>query len=206
LDDSDGEAANESDGEVGFDLSALLNQAAQAPRLTQSNVAQGVEVVKRRITGKRAADGTDFPAKALISKAEQARLKSIEVEQQAKVRRLNKAAMTAATRALAQNPELSTGAGEERQSQEEEVDNPLAPHTSHDIRQMATHPYSYCNRCSHFSLHGTHSKLKKPCEPLKSGNRYTLRLLQCDVVPCKGAKVPLEFRKRNWAPFKKRGG
>ena len=31
LDDSDGEAANESDGEVGFDLSALLNQAAQAP-------------------------------------------------------------------------------------------------------------------------------------------------------------------------------
>ena len=46
LDDSDGEAANESDGEVGFDLSALLNQAVQAPRLTQSEAAQGVEVVK----------------------------------------------------------------------------------------------------------------------------------------------------------------
>ena len=49
--------------------------------------------------------------------------------------------MTAATRALTQNPKLSTGAGEERQSQEEEVDNPLAPHISHDIRQMATYAF-----------------------------------------------------------------
>lgn len=93
LDDSDGDAAIETESEAGFDLSALFNQAAAVPRASQPDTAQDVEVVKRRITGKRAADGTDFPARALISKSEQVRLKSIEHEKQAKVRKLNKAAI-----------------------------------------------------------------------------------------------------------------
>ena len=161
FDDSDGEAASGSEGEAGFDLSALLNQAATAPKLKQADADK--QEVKRRIRGKRAADGSDFPVRALVCKTEHARLRGIEEEKLAKTRRLNKAADAVAVRAFAQNPKLSTDAGEEVQSQEVEVENPLAPHISHDIRQMATHPYSYCDRCSHFALHGTHSQLKKPC-------------------------------------------
>ena len=66
LDDPDGDAAIETESEAGFGLPALFSQAAAAPRATQLDTAQDVEVVRRRITGKRAADGTDFPARSLI--------------------------------------------------------------------------------------------------------------------------------------------
>ena len=70
LDDSDTEAVDESDGETGFDLSALFKQAAEAPLAGQPGTAQVAEVPRRRITGKRAVDGTDLPARALVNKAE----------------------------------------------------------------------------------------------------------------------------------------
>ena len=78
------------------------------------------------------------------------------------------------------------------------------PHITHDLRQMLTHPITYCNTCAHFAWHGTHSKLRKPCEPILKGNKTSLRLLQCDIVPKKGAKLPLHLRKRAWAPGEKR--
>ena len=78
MDDPDGDAAYETESEAGFDLSALLQTAAAAPR-AEPDTAQDANVVRRRIVGKRAADGTDFPANAFISKPEQVRLKDIEL-------------------------------------------------------------------------------------------------------------------------------
>ena len=132
-----------------------------------------------------------------MTNAEYTRLKGIEAEREAKVCRLNKAADAAAYRDFFQNPEIAGGIDEQQLQEDAEQPSASAPHMSHDMRRMATRPISYCNVCSHFAWHGARSKLTKPCEPFKRGNAYALQLLQCDVVPAKGAKVPLHMRKRN---------
>ena len=201
LDDSDAEPATESEDEIPFDLSSHLlpSTGAALPQAATENPDN--EVVKRHIRGKRPADGTDFPARALVQKAEHDRLKGIEAEKASKVRKLNKAAARTAEQSFAQNPEAYTS------PDPPSVDVAVGwrPHISHDIRQMATHPISYCNTCGWFANNrAAHSKLREECEDIKKGSRTTLRLLQCDIVPTKGAKLPLHLRKRNWAPFDKR--
>ena len=137
----------------------------------------------------------------MVNKAEGARLKDIEAEKAGKIRKLNKAAKIAAERAFFQNPEIAA----EPEAPIVNVPAGWAAHITHDIRQMASHPISYCNICGWFAKHGTHSKLAQECEGLKRGSQTTLRLLQCDVVPRKGAKVPQHCRKRDWAPNQRRG-
>ena len=81
-------------------------------------------MVKRRIRGKRPSDGSDFPARALVPKAEHDRLKGIEAEKVSKVRRLNKAAMQVAEQAFAQNPEVCAN----QEEQAVDVPDEQAPH------------------------------------------------------------------------------
>ena len=108
LDDSDAEPATESEDEIPFDLSSHLlpSTGASLPQAAAENPDN--EVVKRRIRGKRPADGTDFPARALVQKAEHDRLKGIEAEKASKVRKLNKAAARTAEQSFAQNHEAFT--------------------------------------------------------------------------------------------------
>ena len=101
LDDSDADTVQESEDKVPFDLSEHLQQTAEAPQPKVVTEDPGSDVVKRRIRGKRPSDGSDFPARALVSKAEHDRLKGIEAEKDSKVRRLNKAAMQVAELAFA---------------------------------------------------------------------------------------------------------
>jgi hypothetical protein len=198
-DNSDADTARESDDEIPFDLTEHLQQTTEAPE-PQVETEAVSEVVKHRIRGKRPADGSDFPARASIQKVEHDRLKGIEAEKASKVRKLNKAALKTAEQSFAQNPEAFTI------PEPPSVDVPKGwrPHITLDIRQKATHPILYCDTCGWVAWQEAHSKLREECEDIKKGSRTTLRLLQCDIVPTKGARLPLQLRKRNGAPFDKR--
>ena len=102
------------------------------------------------------------------------------------------------------DPSLTHGTELEAAEVEDDVIDPFASHVSQDLHQMRSHAITFCNNCSHWAWHNKHSKLTKRCGPLKRGNQYVLRLLQCDVVPCKGAKIPTVFEKRNWGPGQKK--
>ena len=140
----------------------------------------------------------------MISKVEQKRMAGLEREKQVKRQRVSNRAWANAVTAVVNQPELVAVAGVSEVATEVVDENP--PHISHDIKQMISARVIYCNTCSHWACHGKHSLLAQECEPLRSGNRTTLRLLQCDVVPAKGAKLPVALRKRHWALGEKRGG
>ncbi len=81
----------------------------------------------------------------------------------------------------------SPGSVVEEPEVEVDVVDPYATHESRELR-----------------WHNKHLKLTNPCLPLLRGNQCVLRLLQCGVVPAKGAKVPEHLKKRNWSPGKPR--
>ena len=95
---------------------------------------------------------------------------------------------------------VGEGEVEGAQAEEVEVVDPMAPHPSHELKEMSSAAVTYCNRCSHWAWHNKHSNLPKPCEPLLRGSHTVLNLLRCDVVPTKGAKVPLHLRKQPVGP------
>ena len=159
-------------------------------------------VVKRRIFGKAAASETvGFPTQPQITKTEQRRLRGIEKEKARKLTIEDNKAKARARASLLHNPGLAGNLGDEAQGHgEDAVVDPLAPHPTHDLGEMVSAAVTYCNNCSHWLWHNKQSKLAKQCEPLLRGNATVLGLLQCDVVPVKGAKLPLHMRKRSWAP------
>ena len=128
----------------------------------------------------------------------------LEREKQVKRQCVSNRAWANAVTAVVNQPELLAAVGAAENVPEVVDDNP--PHISHDIRQMSSARVIFCNTCSHWAFHGKHSLLARECAPLLSGNRTTLRLLQCEIVPTKGAKLPIALRKRQWAPGNRLGG
>ena len=128
----------------------------------------------------------------------------LEREKQVKRQCVSNRAWANAVTAVVNQPELVAVAGAAEDVPEVIDENP--PHISHDIKQMISARVIYCNTCSHWACHGKHSLLARECEPLRSGNRTTLRLLQNDIVPTRGAKLPVALRKRQWAPGNRLGG
>ena len=83
-----------------------------------------------------------------------------------------------------------------------DVDNMRALHPTHDLRRMATHATTYCNTCGRWAQHNVHSPLTLRCEPIIRGKKHALRLVQHDVIPEPGAKIPFAARLK---PGRKRG-
>ena len=176
------------------------------PETEPTHLAEGyIEVKKRRVAGKTPAEQTvGLPVNPQITKQEQRRLKGIEAEKKRKRKIEDNRANAKARRAVIDDPALAHGSDEAQPEVEDDEVDLMAPHPSHELKQMRKHAITYCNTCSHWAWHNKHSKLTERCEPIERGNQYVLRLLQCDVVPCKGAKIPNEFKKRNWGPGQKK--
>ena len=168
-------------------------------------------VSKRRLGAKTPAASTHFPKNRLVDKAEQKRLKAVEREAEAKRRRLDKNASTRVALAFQRQPELATVAvqeadGGETQGQLDmlqpgpghfDVDNMRAPHPTHVLRRMASHPITFCGTCGHWARLNQHSLLTERCMPINRGYKHTLRLLQHDVVPGTGAKIPMAAKQKH---------
>ena len=161
--------------------------------------------LKRKcVRGKTPAALTGFSASILVNKAERKRLAEIERNKQLKVRRLDHAANARVEQLFAMQPELAAAGNEQEDEVDEATVHPAnAPHSTHDIKKMASHPIVYCDRCIDFAWHGAHSKLHKACLGLKRRNATSLRPLRYDVVPKAGAVITPEHRLRHWGPGRK---
>ena len=191
FDDSEGEDFGIHDDE--------FVQELDVPELGLAAVPHVAKATKRRIGFTTPASETSgFPLQPQVTKQEQRRLKGIEKEKARKAAIADNKAKARAKSSVLNDPSL-VGEVAEVQAEEEVVD-PFAPHPSHDLREIKSAAVTFCSSCSHWAWHNKHSKLAKPCEPLLRGNHTVLRLLQCDVVPVKGAKLPLHLRKRSWGP------
>ena len=170
---------------------------------------------KQRLGVKTPALHTNFPTNRLVDKVEHKRLKAIEREAEVKRRRLDKRAGVVAARAIQLQPslanavdELDTGSAQVEGANETavpfaelrvgngifDIDDMRALHPSHDLRRMATHDITYCNTCGKWAQHNLHSQLTDRCEPINRGKKHALRLLQLDVIPLLGAKIPSSAR------------
>ena len=177
------------------------DEVEQTSTDTAKAIANFVETKKRRAATKTAPELTiGLPMNPQITKREQRRLKGIEVERKRKQTIDDNRAKAKARRAVIDDLALAHADDEELHGIDDDAVDLQAPHPSHDLRQMRTHAITYCNTCSHWAWHNKHSKLTQRCKELKRGNQTVLRLLQCDVVPEKGANVPAEFKKRSWGP------
>ena len=143
-----------------------------------------------------------LPINAQITKQEQRRLKGIDNERKRKREIDDNRARASAKRAVLNDPSLGHGTEEAVADVGDDEVDIHAPHPSHALREMRTHAITYCNTCSHWSWHNKHSKLVKRCEPLLRGNANALKLLQCNIVPGSGERVPKEFQARR-GPRKK---
>ena len=92
---------------------------------------------------------------------------------------------------------------------EEQDDDPAAlpletPHPSHYIAAMpGNSSVIWCKACACWSLRQKLRGLAIGCKGLKVGNRSTLRLLQCGVIPKQNARLPpsevkIRRRKSRW--------
>ena len=155
-------------------------------------------IPKRRVRGKTPAHLTGFSAEILVTKLERKQLAGIEYEKKLKVRRLDANAMAVAQLAFASQPELLTGPecdpGDSTLVAEMRDDR--APHISHVLRQMATHPIVFCNTCGKWAGQNNHSQLSQECEPILRGYKHALRLLQHDIVPGRGAQLPASAKRK----------
>ena len=117
----------------------------------------------------KSAETAGFPLVAQVTKQEQRRLKGIEKEKARKQSIEDNKAMAHAKASVLDNPGL-VGEIEGARAEEVEVVDPMAPHPSHELKEMPSAAVTYCNRCSHWAWHHKHSKLAKPCAPLLRGN------------------------------------
>ena len=178
----------------------------EAPETKSTHLAEGyIEVKKRRVAGKTPAEQTvGLPLNPQITKQEHMRLRGIAAEKKRTRKIEDNRANAKARRAVIEDPAFAHGSDEVEPDVEDDEVDLMALHPSHDLKQMRKHAITFRNTCSHWAWHNKHSKLTKRCEPLKRGNQCVLRLLQCGVVPCKGAKIPSAFKKRNWGPVQKK--
>ena len=178
-------------------------------------------ISKRRLGLKTPAAQTEFPHNRLVTRVALKRLKGIEREANTKRIRLDKQASSRAERAVQSQPSLvmheeatlppavSESDGVDLLAPLEilqpgpghfDVDDMRAPHPTHDLRRMISHPITYCNTCGHWARQNRHSLLVIRCEEIKRGFRNTLKLLQNDVVPEAGAKIPAAARVKRGRP------
>ena len=134
-----------------------------------------------------AAETVGLPLAPQVTKQEQRRLKGIEKERKRKQVIEDNRARAKATRSVIDNPSLCHSAATEIGDDEVDI---LEPHCSHDIKQMQSHAITFCNNCGKWAFFNQHSQLALPCLEIKRGYKHTLRLLQNDVVPGEGAKLP----------------
>ena len=81
---------------------------------------------------------------------------------------------------------------------DEWIEAGLIEHPDPSHRIVALHGQSdtiFCKRCGWWSARAKLRLLATPCQGLKDGDRSSLRLLECGVMPSPGAKVPQHFKK-----------
>ena len=179
--------------EDGMDEDKADNEQPLAPVLeTAADAAASGFIPARRLVSRTPATSTVHSNTPLITAEELRKHKSVAKEKSKVVKSASKQAKSVAVAAIRANPELTHHeliAGGI-------VTEELAPHSTHDIRHMASHPIIYCNSCGKWASLNVHSQLQGPCEEIKRGYKHVLRLLQHDVVPGHGAKIPLAARQK----------
>ena len=159
---------------------------------TAAEAASSDRPIARRLSARTAATETLYSNTPLVTAVENKKARAVAKEKAMVKQKINKAAVSSAIAAIKENPELANGdevAGGI-------VDASLAPHISHDIRHMASYPIIFCNSCGKWARDNQHSKLKEPCEEIKRGTKCNLKLLQHDVIPVAGAKLPLAAKSK----------
>ena len=150
--------------------------------------------------GKTPAVNTDWTDRPLVTMKEFKRRSSIIKEEKNKVRRQDRAKGTQARRLIGQHPD------DTNEVPDEEADGIATeadiPHHSHDLKRLRSDPkVVFCNSCGQWSRDQRHSKLSIECQlPIKPGNKKSLRLLQCDIRPSKGATIPLNMQNIKFRP------
>ena len=149
---------------------------------------------RRKLEAKQPPQATDYTARALVTRAEQKRMKRIESEAAKKKQTIQRAASAEAVAALVQQPELT-----------HEVNHPAGaaegtrhkPHESHDMRTFTTSTavIIYCDHCGKWQRHDAgRSKLAGECQKIKEGSKSGLKLLRHKIIPEKGAVLPASVK------------
>ena len=221
FDDPDGMPGQDEscDEEPGFeeDGEAMPEAKAQSPNVTAGNEGEVEARIKRvleakalhglpkrrKLETKQAPQPTDYTDRALVTRTEQKRLKSIEAESVKKKRKAERVAAADAVAAIVRQPELTHAVGQPELADEvEHVAVPIATdengvHPSHDMRSFASAEglILFCDTCGKWQKHNAHhSKLDERCEPIKEGTKSQRKLLRHQIVPGKDAKLPSHIR------------
>ena len=176
--------------------------ADRVKRIIDAKAEHGIPKL-RRLGEKQPPQETNYPDTALVTRAEQKRLKGIEDESAKKKRKAEKAAAAEAVAAFVRQPELTHAVGQSEAAVEvEHVAVPTATeedgvHPSHDMRSFASAEglIIYCDTCGKWQKHNAHrSKLDEQCEAIKEGTKSQRKLLRNHIVPGNGAKLPSHIR------------
>ena len=178
------EGMDEDDADDEQPLSPVIETAADA-------AASGF-IPARRLATRTPATSTVHSNTPLITASDLRKHNAI-VNEKAKVKKsITKQSNASAVAAIRANPVLSHGdliAGGI-------VTADLAPHVTHDIRHMASRPVMYCNNCGKWAQENSHSQLQMPCLDILRGYKHVLRLLQNDVLPGPGPKIPAAAKQK----------
>ena len=132
----------------------------------------------------------------MVKRTEFKRRRAIIQEACTKVRRLDRTTGAVARELVAQNPDDTNKVPDEEA--DDVAEESELPHVTHDLRQMTSADVVYCNTCGLWSRDNRHSKLRAECQPIKLGNRSSLRSFRCDIVPKAGARIPPHLKYQSW--------
>ena len=129
----------------------------------------------------------------LLKRAE-AKVKRHQFQMKQKKRQAEiKAARKVAIQLLA----MQAPAGAFAENERDEVGEFDLPHSSHKILALQGEGDTiYCKRCGCWSAKVKLRHLASPCLGMKAGNKSSLRLLECGVMPSPGATIPSHLKLR----------
>jgi len=158
-------------------------------------------IKRRRLHGKTNPSETGYTVRPLLKKGEH----KIKMQQWKVKKRKQEAELKAARKRAVEMLAWQAPIGAFDENERGEVSPLMSPHASHRILALQGGGNTiYCKQCGYWSSRVKLRHLANPCVGLQTGNRSTLRLLECGIMPAPKANIPANLKLRHGCSHRRR--